>query len=63
MQQINKSDLKRIFEQHNNIVNDRYTCDLDALNDWVMMDGNFDENYIEIPGYQTKSGSPVILDW
>jgi len=63
MSEIKNNCLMRIFEHHNSVVNNRYSCDIDAFTNWVMIDGNFDENYIEVPSYQTKSGSPVILDW
>ena len=58
-----KELLELLLTKHNSTVKDEYVCGLDKFEDWLLTDGNFEENYIEIPSYQMKSGTAAWLDW
>ena len=59
----NKKELKRLHEIHNDSVKKKYQCSFEQFWDWIAMDANQEEKYIEIPRHQTLSGHAEILDW
>lgn len=54
---------KRLFKQHNQLVKTMYKCTYDSFLTWFENYADENEQYIEIPGNECKSGHAEILDW
>lgn len=63
MKGLNNEEINRLYESHNNKVKSKYQTTLYLFEDWLYLNGDEDECYIEIPENETKSGHAEILDW
>jgi len=59
----NKELMARLFEEYNQKVKPECRPTLSFFWDWIYMNGDPYEEYIEISSNQTLSGHAEILDW
>mgnify|MGYP001822997715 CR=1 FL=1 len=60
---ITSEQLDELLEQYNRRVKDVYECtDKDAFFNWIAMEANEAEQYIEISSHLTRSGHAEIID-
>ena len=59
----NKREMTRLFDLHSIKVKENYKTTFSLFTDWVRMNANENENYLEIPSNETISGHAEILDW
>lgn len=63
----NEAEMQRLLDHHNDVVKDKYQCDMSGFYNLIYSEGyedlEADECYVEISSHQTKSGHAEILDW
>ena len=56
-------NLDNLLEQHNNLVKEQYQASLNGFTEWFYDKADLTTGQIEISGFETISGNPVILDF
>ena len=59
---MNKQYIRELMQDHNTLVKEQYQVSkLEGFGIWLVLNANYEENYIEIGGNETISGHAEIL--